>query len=553
VLFDGTLYVSRDTKQGPTANISSYGGEPTAATTPTVLAGLSNRITLTAAEANTVNAGSVGKSVFLSPENFFFADPNTLYVADGGNPKGGGIGDGGLQKWSLASGTWTLDYTLSAGLNLVKNSAASGTTGLIGLAGQVSGGTVTLYATNATVGDLDPTYLFGITDQLSATAAAPAGENFTTLVTAAADTNIRGVSFAPQLACFVRGTRLLTAAGAVPVEDLELGAPMLVERDGRRVVEPATWIGRRRIDLRAHPEPALVRPVRLLPGALGDGIPSATLRLSPDHAVRQDGSLVPVRFLLNGASIAAEFPDAVEYFHVELPSHGILLAEDAPVESFLDTGNRAQFGTEPVFPLHPVFAPGPLPARTVLPVETDPAALEALWHACAARSDRLGHPVAAAATTRDPALRLRLPDGTELHPVPASGTDPAHPDRFRFRLPAALGPDGAAVILLSRAAAPAAARPWLDDRRSLGIAVRGLVAWSGSRALPLAPGGGAGWWAPEAAPASTPGSAAASWCWTDGAAVIALPSGTDRLELDLFAVADYPPAVPDHREPRRAA
>ncbi|MBE7213115.1 MAG: hypothetical protein INR65_19045, partial [Gluconacetobacter diazotrophicus] len=72
VLFDGTLYVSRDTKQGPTANISSYGGEPTAATAPTVLAGLSNKITLTAAEANTVNAGSVGKSVFLSPENFFF-------------------------------------------------------------------------------------------------------------------------------------------------------------------------------------------------------------------------------------------------------------------------------------------------------------------------------------------------------------------------------------------------------------------------------------------------------------------------------------------------
>jgi hypothetical protein len=149
--------------------------------------------------------------VYLSPENYFFANETTLYLADSGNPKGDnngsgssaqGLSDGGLQKWSLVGNTWTLDYTLSSGLNLVPdttpctaNELNCGTTGLIGLTGEVIGGNVELFATNATLGDEDQTYLYGIIDSLSATTL-PSGESFTPLVTAAGDTNIRGVSFA---------------------------------------------------------------------------------------------------------------------------------------------------------------------------------------------------------------------------------------------------------------------------------------------------------------------------------------------------------------------
>ena len=124
----------------------------------------------------------MGSSVDLSPENYFFANATTLYVADGGQPKAGTVGDGGLQKWTLntTTGVWTLDYTLSAGLNLVQNTASrhAGTTGLIGLTGVLNAnGTVTFFATNSTIGDLDQTYLYTITDTVSATTAA-AGESF---------------------------------------------------------------------------------------------------------------------------------------------------------------------------------------------------------------------------------------------------------------------------------------------------------------------------------------------------------------------------------------
>lgn len=216
MIVDGQLVVSTDSKQGGTggakgsANIASYGAAlPTSATTPAVLAGISNDVVLAAGQGNGI---SVAGKANLSPENFFFADPSTLYVADGGQPKQGGLGDGGLQKWSLVGGAWQLDYTLSDGLDLVANTAASGTTGLIGLTGRVVGGEVQLFATNTTIGDLDPTYLYGIEDELGATAL-PTGESFSVLDTAAPDTVIRGVAFAPTLAVPEPAQAALLASG----------------------------------------------------------------------------------------------------------------------------------------------------------------------------------------------------------------------------------------------------------------------------------------------------------------------------------------------------
>jgi hypothetical protein len=207
-IYNGQLYVSQDSTQPKgtgTSSIASFGGLPASANTPVALTGINRWLTLTAAQTNTVNASAVGTQVNISPENFFFANATTLYVADGGNPKEGTVGDGGLQKYvyDAGSGSWVLQYTLSAGLNLVQNptvdpSNTAGTTGLIGLTGVVnSDGTVTLYATNVTIGDLDQTYLYTITDTLAATTPAPS-ESFTALVTAAAGTNIRGVAFAPS-------------------------------------------------------------------------------------------------------------------------------------------------------------------------------------------------------------------------------------------------------------------------------------------------------------------------------------------------------------------
>ena len=151
------------------------------------------------------------------------------------------------------------------------------------------------------------------------------------------------------VACFGSGARILTDTGEVAVEALRPGM-LVVSLTHRRLV-PVRWVGRREIDCTAHPRPEDVWPVRIEPDAFAPGVPHRVLWLSPDHAVwvggdaasGAPGTLFPVRYLINGATVAQVPCDVVSYFHVELDRHGVLLAEGMPAESYLDTGNRAAF------------------------------------------------------------------------------------------------------------------------------------------------------------------------------------------------------------------
>ena len=172
------------------------------------------------------------KSKTSFPFGIWFANANTVYVADEGN--GDNTYDSssmtytgaaaqttaGLQKWTFNSstGSWSLAYVLQAGLALGvpytvsgyptgDNSEtglpwAPGTDGLRNITGVDNGdGTATIYAITSTVsgnGDqgADPNELVAITDTISATTL-PSGESFTTLVTAGFAEVLRGVSFAP--------------------------------------------------------------------------------------------------------------------------------------------------------------------------------------------------------------------------------------------------------------------------------------------------------------------------------------------------------------------
>ncbi len=81
-----------------------------------------------------------------------------------------------------------------------------------------------------------------------------------------------------------------------------------------------------------------------------------------------DGVLIPVRCLLNDASIRQTPCARVTYWHVELEAHDVLLAEGLPCESYLDTGNRGAFANGGgAVHLHPVFVghKGLCPTRDV--------------------------------------------------------------------------------------------------------------------------------------------------------------------------------------------
>ncbi len=148
-----------------------------------------------------------------------------------------------------------------------------------------------------------------------------------------------------QVACFAAGTRIGTQAGLVAVEELAVG-DLVVTKSGR--AEPIKWIGSRAVNCARHPSPQTVWPVRVEAGAFGQGLPVRDVYLSPDHAVFVDGVLVPVKLLVNGTTISQVKRDRVTYYHVELPHHEVIGAEGLPVESYLDTGDRADFGGDAI-------------------------------------------------------------------------------------------------------------------------------------------------------------------------------------------------------------
>jgi hypothetical protein len=334
-----------------------------------------------------------------------------------------------------------------------------------------------------------------------------------------------------NMPCYVAGTRILTATGERMVESLLQGDIALTLADGELTAQPVKWLGRRRIDLTAHPHPETVAPVRIQRGAFADNMPHTDLLVSPDHAVFVDGKLICARQLINGTTIQQEKGwTAVEYFHVELDSHAILLAEGLPAESYLNTGNHGFFANsgEPLV-LHPDLTDETdYPTReagSCAPFVSDEASVRPVWQRLSDRAATLGQPWVVE-TTNDPALHL-VAAGRTIKPIYADA------GLFIFPVPRNAG----TVRLVSRASAPTDARPWLDDRRRLGVRLARIVLRDATmvREIPMDhPDLQQGWWAVER-------DGPATGRWTDGDAVLPLPAmhGVTMLEIHLRGALDY--------------
>lgn len=212
-VFNNTLFVSKgsgsngiDTvyQVGPSGALPTSGGN-----TISILPGFPTQ----PASAQTCTASNC--SNYFVPFGLFFANANTLYVADEGyadstfsptNPTHDP--NAGLQKWSFYNGAWHLDYTLQNGLDLYSAYAVAGyptvyTSGLRNLTGRVNpDGTVTLYAVTSTesgAGDqgADPNEVVSITDALGALTL-PGSESFSVIEGPQFGLVYRGVAFAPM-------------------------------------------------------------------------------------------------------------------------------------------------------------------------------------------------------------------------------------------------------------------------------------------------------------------------------------------------------------------
>ncbi len=312
-------------------------------------------------------------------------------------------------------------------------------------------------------------------------------------------------------ACYCRGTRILTARGEVEIEALRIGDLAITADGGSR---PVVWIGHRRIDVSRHPDPLAVRPVRVSANAFGAGLPHADLWLSPGHNVAFEGALMPISCLINGVSVTQMDASHVEYWHVELDRHDIVIAEGLSAESYLDCGNRTAFANGGAFvEAHPDFRPKYW-ADTCLPlVKEGPAVV-------AAKARLLGHLFEGGHSLNQEEDAHILVDGLRVDPLRIAS-------RLAFLLPV----QGREIALCSKVFVPAQGCADSSDGRGLGLAIGRLQIDGETVSIDCDEACGLGWH-----PAEFEGGRFARR-WTRGAA--ALPAGARVVIVDLVGAGQY--------------
>jgi hypothetical protein len=333
---------------------------------------------------------------------------------------------------------------------------------------------------------------------------------------------------ANNLPCYRSSARLMTDHGEVAIEDLKIGDHVLTLSGAAR---PLRWIGHRQFDLLCHPAPERVQPIVVRVGAFADGVPSRDLRLFPEHAVSLDEMLIPIRLLINGASIVRDVKTlSVTYYHVELETHDIVLAEALPVETYLDTGNRGMFeNSDMPLVLHPDLAAEQARrvAESCQRFVDDTAMVQPHWQTLATRAAVLGYDLPTLIErTNDSGFHIVV-NGTAIQPLVRAAYC------YTFVLPRTESP----IHLVSRFARPCDTRPWIEDRRHLGVMISQIILRNHNyfQHIPLDhPDLTVGWWDVE-------GDQTASRRWTNGDAVIHLSNDEPAiLEITMATHSDYP-------------
>jgi hypothetical protein len=158
-----------------------------------------------------------------------------------------------------------------------------------------------------------------------------------------------------NVVCFAGDTVITTIQGDVPISRLSVGDNVLTLDNG---YQPIRWIGCRTLSMAtliSHPN---LMPIRICANALGEGLPSKDLLVSPQHRVlvnskiskRMFGQyevLVAAKQLLEIDGIdVAEDVTLVDYWHILFDQHEIVFSNGALAES-LFTGPEAIKNLQP--------------------------------------------------------------------------------------------------------------------------------------------------------------------------------------------------------------
>jgi VCBS repeat-containing protein len=150
--------------------------------------------------------------------------------------------------------------------------------------------------------------------------------------------------FGQNEVCFTRGTEIATPDGPRMIEDIQEGDLVLTRDNGAK---PVKWMGYSEVSPARRRGNDGLEPILIESGALEPGVPARDLIVSPQHRILLAGPvsdalfdsechLVSAKHLCDGQRIRScgERFEVLEYWHMMLDDHDIVLANGCQVESF---------------------------------------------------------------------------------------------------------------------------------------------------------------------------------------------------------------------------
>lgn len=144
--------------------------------------------------------------------------------------------------------------------------------------------------------------------------------------------------------CFTRGTLIETPTGQCAIEDIQVGDLVVTYCHGPK---PVKWIANSNISPSRRRGNSELEPILIEAGALALDLPVQDLAVSPQHRVLMTGEisdrfldsqecLVAAKHLCNTERIrpCPERFEKLEYWHMLLDDHDVVIANGCPVETF---------------------------------------------------------------------------------------------------------------------------------------------------------------------------------------------------------------------------
>jgi hypothetical protein len=207
-------------------------------------------------------------------------------------------------------------------------------------------------------------YQMGAVDGLASTVPLTAGASYTFDTERTSHTQEN--AYDDFVTCFAAGTNIETQRGLVEVQKLKVGDKLFTIDNG---FQPLRVILKRHISSFELSRKQNLLPICISEGSLGQGLPRRDLLVSPQHRFLLNSPVAGRMFetpeVLISAKKLTSLPGifvaksikSVDYFHLVLERHELILAENAPTESFLcgpmallSLGEEAQSELRELFP-----------------------------------------------------------------------------------------------------------------------------------------------------------------------------------------------------------